>query len=550
MAAPDQNNQERRDDSGSNEDEVIRPEIQEETGDGRTNLHSSSEHLLDRLLYKGVLPRYAFPTDVTTFYIFDQARYTKFNPRFEFTPSQSLPVALSQYAPGKTICVSDKFYTSSAIYAPQESERDKAWNKRRLYYECQSCGFAKTMSLTEGNINQEIDCAACNKSTSMGPAKHWLIPPGFAHAIDIDPGTTSDYEPERSYPTAAKLTVPAVPDQWIEINDFLRVYHTRENLLVTNKGPRGDGYTYCLSCGRIESNYVSHFVTSAHTKPFPDTNGRCPRSKGIGENLVLGTEFISDVLLISIRVKPPLQLEYFKSSTKVALRTLSEALKKASCLLLELEQQELEAEFRIAFTEEGRENMEVEIYIYDTLPGGAGFTKQICDLGIDVFKKALEVLTECPEGCDSSCYRCLRSFNNKFHHNFLNRDLGASLLNYLLESGNEYIPDQNRLKSSAKLLYEDLRRQCKESVITLDKTISPAGYSNLKIPIHISNPDGQEAAVIICDSLTPDTPPNDQLSQFLDNPPGSVIPYPVDELEVKNLLPQISSKLINDLSMR
>ena len=56
--------------------------------------------------------------------------------------------------------------------------------------------------------------------------------------------------------------------------------------------------------------------------------------------------------------------------------------------------------------------------------------------------------------------------------------------------------------------------------------------------------------MIICDSLTPDTPPNDQLSQFLDNPPGSVIPYPVDELEVKNLLPQISSKLINDLSMR
>ena len=48
----------------------------------------------------------------------------------------------------------------------------------------------------------------------------------------------------------------------------------------------------------------------------------------------------------------------------------------------------------------------------------------------------------------------------------------------------------------------------------------------------------------------PDEATNDQLSQFLDNPPGGVIPYPVDELEVKNLLPQISSKLISDLSMR
>ena len=53
MAAPDQINQERPDDSDPNQGEVIRPEIQEETGDGRTNLNSSSENLLDRLLYKG-----------------------------------------------------------------------------------------------------------------------------------------------------------------------------------------------------------------------------------------------------------------------------------------------------------------------------------------------------------------------------------------------------------------------------------------------------------------------------------------------------------------
>ena len=72
MAAPDQNNPERHNDSNANQGEIIRPEIQEEPGDGRANLHSSSERLLDRLLYKGVLPRYAFPTDVTTFYIFDQ----------------------------------------------------------------------------------------------------------------------------------------------------------------------------------------------------------------------------------------------------------------------------------------------------------------------------------------------------------------------------------------------------------------------------------------------------------------------------------------------
>ena len=36
----------------------------------------ASENLLDRLLYKAVLPRYAFPTDVAAFHVFDQDRST------------------------------------------------------------------------------------------------------------------------------------------------------------------------------------------------------------------------------------------------------------------------------------------------------------------------------------------------------------------------------------------------------------------------------------------------------------------------------------------
>src|SRR5438034_6205435 len=54
-------------------------------------------NLLDRLLYKGVLPRYAFPTDVATFYVFDKEKSSSFRPEFLFSPSQGLPVALSQY---------------------------------------------------------------------------------------------------------------------------------------------------------------------------------------------------------------------------------------------------------------------------------------------------------------------------------------------------------------------------------------------------------------------------------------------------------------------
>jgi hypothetical protein len=546
MISPNQNEPEGPPPSlNDSANEAGRMETPEEVEDARTTLDANSENLLDRLLYKGVLPRYAFPTDVATFYIFNEEEYTRYNPRFAFKPSQGLPIALSQYAPGKTICVSNKFYTSGAIYSPLNLDREKAWDKRKLYYECKSCGFALTKSLADGTLNEQLDCDACKNSQAFGPAKFWLIPPGFAHPIDIDVGTTSNYQTERSYPTAAKLTVPANDQKWKPLNNYLRIYHTRENLLVTNSGPRDDGYTYCRICGRIESQWVSNLIQSAHLKPFPDSTRRnCPRGNTV-ENLVLGTDFITDILLISIRVIPPLNLRYSKTSSKVALRTLSEALKKAACTMLELEEQELEAEFRLAFTEDGRNGLEAEIYLYDTLPGGAGFTKRMGDLGLDVFTEALKVLTECPEKCDLSCYRCLRSYKNKFKHQWLDRHLGSNLLKYLLSG--KFTSDSGRLNSSAKLLYEDLDRQGKEFTITLNKTISPPGFSQLMIPIHIRRLDGQEFAIILCDSLTPDSPATDELSDFLDNAVG-IVPQIVDELEVRKCLPMVTSKLISDIS--
>src|SRR6185295_10256548 len=114
-------------------------EAQEEEGEEHPGRNPASENLLDRLLYKGVLPRYAFPTDVATFHVFDPERSTLFRPTFRFTPSQGLPVALSQYAPGKEVWIGSKLWTSGAVYSPMQSDRYQAWLGRRFYYECKYC---------------------------------------------------------------------------------------------------------------------------------------------------------------------------------------------------------------------------------------------------------------------------------------------------------------------------------------------------------------------------------------------------------------------------
>lgn len=521
-------------------------ETREEQGEESPRRNSSSENLLDRLLYKGVLPRYAFPTDVATFHVFDLERSTSYRPAFRFTPSQGLPVALSQYAPGKEVWIANKLWTAGAIYSPMSSERYHAWETRRWYYECKSCHYAKTIPRQEGARGDTKDCEACGGAGTLGPARPWLRPPGFAHPVNKEEGTSPDDQPALSYATRAKLTMDTPTDDtmWTNVSEWLRVYYTRQYLLVTNRGPREEGYTYCTKCGLIEPTALPNgTVATPHQKPYPDVRDEnCPGSAAT-KGLVLGTDFISDVLLISIKVNAPLTLRPNDLSTNVALRTISEALTKAACERLELESDELQAEYRPALTPAGREGKEAEIYLYDTLPGGAGFAQRAGQLGLVLFKDALGILEACPDDCDRSCYRCLRSYKNKLEHDILDRHLGASLLKFLIHGSYPSL-DSNRLASSTDILFEDLCRQGLEGVtIKRDYAITLPGFGKITAPIYVKQAIGAEYIIGLHGPLTPNEPPDPALSEVKEFS-DSIRVLLYDEIGIWRNLPYVTSHLI------
>lgn len=524
----------------------VTTEVADEEGEETSGRDPSTENLLDRLLYKAVLPRYAFPTDVATFHVFDPERSTRFRPAFRFTPSQGLPVALSQYAPGKEVWIGSKLWTSGAIYSPMRSDRYNAWLGRKFYYECNYCHYARTTSLEEGVRGERKDCEACGMVGTFGPAAYWLRPPGFAHPVGKEEGTSPDDQPARSYATRAKLTMHTPPDEakWTRLNNWLRVYDTRQHLLVTNRGPREEGYTYCTKCGLIEPTALPKGVVgAAHRKPFPDSkDANCPGG-GATKGLVLGTDFISDVLLISISADSPLTLLPSLLATDVALRTISEALTKAACARLELEANELQAEYRPALTAAGRDGREAEIYLYDTLPGGAGFAQRVGELGLTLFEDALPLLEHCPENCDRSCYRCLRSYKNKFEHDLLDRHIGASLLRFALDGAVPSLaPD--RLERSTNILFEDLKRHGIEGLtIERDPSVSVPGLGEIVVPISITNSQGILFVVGLHGPLTPDEPSNEGLREIKEFSPAVPVLL-VDELVVRRNLPRATATLL------
>lgn len=515
----------------------------EDSGEDLSSQRARSK-LLDRLLYKGVLPRYAFPTDVVGFHIFDAVSSTSYRHVFQYAPSQGLTVALSQYAPGKTVWVDKREWTSGALYAPVREELTNAWRDRLMYFECKDCHYATHVPWEQSDRGRTDFCPACT-GERFGPGMNWLRPPGFAHPTNEPPGTSPDDIPAISYATRAKLIADGPGDEnlWRRVTERVQQNYDRQMLLVSNTGPEDEGYTFCTWCGLIEPTAIpTPLLAGPHPKPYPDPRDPvCPGGYA-SRGLVLGTDFISDVLLIRMTVSDPVTLRPSYLASQVALRTVAEALTIAATKRLEIEANELQAEFRPALTQWGGLGREAEIYLYDTLAGGAGFTQQISELGREIFELALARLVECPEDCDESCYSCLRSFRNRFEHTQLDRHVGASLLRYLL-NGEQPTLAPGRLERSVQKLYEDLQQSGVEGVVFAPNvTINVDPIGPVLVPILATKDSGERFLIGVHGPLTPDVAANFELQRVYQETFERV--KLVDDLIIARSLPNATREVL------
>lgn len=535
----------------SGESDIL--EVQAQEGVENQFVNANSIKLLERLFARGVLPKYAFPTDLASFYVFDEQNSTQYRARFLYTPSYATRVSLSTYAPGKGVYINGQEWTSGAIYSPIKGERSLAWDQRQLYFECLRCGFAKVEEPSDAtSLGMVINCPACAGVNTLGPASNWIKPPGFAHPVDVLPRNTVDEFEERTYPTKAVLTAGTLNGEgWTTVNERVLSHGERSELLVTNRGllrrSAYRGFAYCAFCGRIDvAGTRRPDLQEGHFRPGP-IRELCDQPQTVSPKVMLGTRFITDLLLLRFTLNPPAMLMPGESATKAALITICEAITKAgSLILLDRNSNELEANFRPALTPGGADGSEIEVYIYDTLAGGAGFSRQLGNDPVKLLEEALKILVECD--CDSSCYRCLRSFNNKIEHSKLDRHLGANLLGYLLDGElTEY--DSERRSGTTDRLFDDLNRLDLDIELSRDKLIagSDVGIEDVLAPIYIKHKSsGREFIFGLHSSLTPQHVRDNLLMEFKEFHPTIKVRLK-DEYEVRRNMPKTTSDIVNEV---
>ena len=202
------------------------------------------------------------------------------------------------------------------------------------------------------------------------------------------------------------------------------------------------------------------------------------------------------------------------------------------------------AEYRPALTEFGALGTEVEIFLYDTLSGGAGFSTQLAGRAAELFRNTLGILSNCPHGCDASCYRCLRSFRNKLDHRFLDRKIGEQLLRAALEGGYPEYP-VDRTQGSLNVLFNDLTRQLSTDFQferNSDRTAKDG--SRVCVPIlAIRRTDQKELWISLASPVAPEVSVDPVLRQIVGWPTHPV--FSIDELMVRTNLPAAVNMIVD-----
>lgn len=486
------------------------------------------EKLLDRLFHSGVLPRYAFPTDVVTYHVFDPAASTTRRAVLKYSPQLGLNQALSSYAPGREVWVNGERHYSFAIYTPfNRRECWLAWRAMRVFFECGRCGYTRVEPRSdEYFVDQVLDCPACQTPGSLGVGRRWLRPAGFAHPVDLAPQLPIEDGPTPTRPTRAKLSASFTdvgpPDSSARTasGTGYAVWTAKQRLILTNAGstdPMRPGFLHCPLCGRTEPNgWAGGDLRGPHRRPNPDHHPHSQVCNGRPSTVVLGNEFTTDLALFRFVLAGGVTLPPGSVVSRIVLTTLAEAMAASAARLQDVEDGEIGAEFRVAMTPGGKSGTEVEVYLYDNSAGGAGFSRMASRAPDELLDLALRRLEAC--NCTHSCYECLRSYKNKWDHKYFDRHLASSLLRHIIAGEEPLIPSDVETR-----LLDMLATDLEES-----------GHTVEQVPGGLRLPEVHSRVVVLGHGLVPDRPGSVLARQLAENDSNPLI---IDQLLVDRALP-------------
>lgn len=387
---------------------------------------ANAKSLLDALYEEGIIPTYSFPKNVVSTYIVDK------NGKIIYQIERGLDIAISEYAPGRAIVVDKNTYQIGGIYY-HGSERRK--NPARSFFDdenyvkdlmtCEKCGW---FGLAE---EEHTNCPFCGNEDLSVAENKMLKPWGFAPR---DAEAISEAQLMEKYSAAQAPEYSTLPenDEMLTLTfckNIRMASRKNQRIIMLNKGLYDAGFIVCKDCGaampNTEKDPLQH-VGRPYKPCFPQSP--CKHKETMIVNL--GYDFITDMLVLEFTLDNK-KIDTRSSNENLwlprAAQSLAEAFRLVACKELDIDFSELVTGYRIRRANNEHKTF-VDIYIYDSLSSGAGYSIKIESEIENLFMQMKDRMTSCD--CETACDKCLKHYRNQFIHGKLDRFYGLDLLEW------------------------------------------------------------------------------------------------------------------------
>lgn len=371
---------------------------------GRLLERIRNEDLINYLSDRGVLPSYSFPLHVVELRIPPHLL-----PEKELRLQRNLQQAIREYAPGQEVVADKRIWKSEAL---------EFFGKEPQIFAYHICPKCKRLRLEE-TAGKALDpsykeCIVCHEPIRQDDLYYYLQPDGFRASNNS--GQSAGQYVDRPFNLMRSALVP----RSIESNPVCQAlslgYDRSGELLYVNEGFNGGGFRICHVCGKQVNKRV--------LKCDGVFNGQPCTGKFDRKNLVaLGFRQETDALHLKftstsyMNLRDPDDISFWLSLKYALLQGASHA--------LQIERKDIDG---VLFPEQVNQYWQQTIVLYDNVPGGAGYVKQIQSKIVEVVVSALKITT-C--NCEKSCYRCLQEYANQWEHHLLDRGPVAEFLRAL-----------------------------------------------------------------------------------------------------------------------
>lgn len=363
----------------------------------RTLKTIESRQLLGYLANKNVLPKYGFPVDTVEL----RTTHCEGDVGASLELSRDLSQAIYDYAPGNQVVAGGKLWTSRGLQ--KLPKRELVELKYRTCAACQQfqCG-------TELDVDEV--CPSCQQQ--FGKIRRFVVPE-FGFVADRRVEDVKSEPPQRRWGGSSyveNLGDISDPFPWHSTGgvEVLARAGTRARMVVISDGG-GVGFQLCGWCGWA-APVDRQTSRTAHKHPLTDRP--CEGSTRI---VSLAHRYETDIAEFSFG-----SIAYDKDSVGRWLSVLYALLEGAS-EALEISRDDIDG--TLSWTPDGRRSF----VLFDTVPAGAGATKKIAENLEKVIQFAVDRVTRCDCGEETSCYGCLRSFRNERYHEQLSRKGALSI---------------------------------------------------------------------------------------------------------------------------